>query len=448
MRRGFCGAVAGILAGAGLALCAASPAFAQGPGSTWATANGTPVTGAKESAAPVDVPSASPLPPPAIADLAPFDCCGDWRPGGWYVGAEYLLWWFKDSPVPVPLLTTTSNLSGTPLAPFGDPQTTVLIGDQGLGGGAHHGARFTAGLWLDDRRQLALEGDYFFLTEKTAMRSAASDGGPNAPVLAVPFFDEDAGAENTFVLASPGAFAGAASLSVRSRLQGAELQGAVAAVNTDRLRVEVLVGGRFADLSERLTFATASAGLSDPNTDLILNTVDQFDTQNTFYGWQVGARAGWALGNFEVNASATLALGDMFERANLNGFAVTNFLNAPAGGPFTGVPTQVVPGAGIFVQPSNLGRFSRDRIAVAPEVRVTLGYRLTGGLRLVAGYDFFYLSDVLRPGNQIDRGINFSQTLQSVIAGNAAATGSRPAATPVGSDFWAQGLHIGLELRY
>ena len=45
----------------------------------------------------------------------------------------------------------------------------------------------------------------------------------------MPFFDEDAGAENSFVIASPGGFAGAASVSLTSRLQGAELQGVVQA---------------------------------------------------------------------------------------------------------------------------------------------------------------------------------------------------------------------------
>ena len=142
----------------------------------------------------------------------------------WYASADYLLWWFKDSPLPVPLLTTTSNPNSTPVAAFNDPNTSVLLGNENLGGGLHQGARFTAGV-LDRRpppdrpgRQLLLPG------QQTTVRSAASDGQPGSPVLAVPFFDEDAGAENTFVMASPGSFAGAAVLSLTSRLQGAEMQ--------------------------------------------------------------------------------------------------------------------------------------------------------------------------------------------------------------------------------
>jgi len=366
----------------------------------------------------------------------------------WYASADYLLWRFKDSPLPVPLLTTTSNPNSTPAAAFNDPNTTVLIGNENLDGGLHQGARFTLGCWIDDRGQIGLEGDYFFLANKTTVRSAASDGQPDAPILAVPFFDEDAGAENTFVVASPGSFAGAATLTLTSKLQGAEVEGAVQAFDAKNLHVEVLAGGRFVELTENLSYATSSTGLADPNTDLILNTVDQFGVRNDFLGWQVGTRADARWGDFEVGASAKLALGEMHQVANLNGYAVTNFFNAPAGGPFTGVPTQIVPGSGTFVQPSNQGRFSRDIIAVAPEVGVTLGYRLAYGLRVFAGYDFLYLSDVLRPGDQIDRGINFSQTVQSAIAGNAAAAGTRPAATFVDSDFWAQGLRLGLEWRY
>ena len=77
--------------------------------------------------------------------------------------------------------------------------------------------------------------------------------------------------------------------------------------------------------------------------------------RNDFYGWQVGTRAEARWGDFEFRASAKLALGEMHEVENLNGFAVTNFFNAPAGGPFTGVPTQIAPGSGTFVQPSNQG---------------------------------------------------------------------------------------------
>jgi len=447
MKRKSRGASLWLVTGIGLALCLHSPVFGQSPPGPGAFAIDSPQGGAKD---PVRLQEAAPEAPIlGAATPAPFDFGGTDKPRQFYASADYLLWWFKDSPVPVPLLTTTSNPASLPVATIGDSNTNVLLGNESLGGGVHQGARLTLGYWIDDSRQIGLEGGYFFLADKTTVRSAASSGQPDAPVLAVPFFDEDAGAESSFVVASPGGFAGAAVLSLTSRLQSAELQGVVQAFDAPNLHVEVLFGGRFAELTENLSFATSSTGISDPNTDLILNTVDQFNVRNDFYGWQVGTRAEAQWGNFEFRASAKLALGDMHQVANLNGFAVTNFFNAPAGGPFTGVPTQVIPGSGAFVQPSNLGRVSRDSFAVAPELGVTLGYRLTDAIRVFAGYDFFYLSNVLRPGDQIDRGINLSQTVQSAIAGNAAAAaGTRPAAAAAFPDFWAQGLHLGLKLRY
>jgi hypothetical protein len=48
----------------------------------------------------------------------------------------------------------------------------------------------------------------------------------------------------------------------------------------------------------------------------------------------------------------------------------------------------------------------------------------------------------------IDRTINFSQTVDSIAEFNRFAPGSRPAPTLTSSDFWAQGISFGVELRY
>jgi len=365
-----------------------------------------------------------------------------------WVNAEYLLWWFKDSPLPLTFLTTTSNPGSMPIAVLGDPNTGVLLGNQDLNTGAHQGARFTAGLWIDNHHQIGVEGSYFLMANQTTVRTVASGGQPGTPFLAVPFFNEDIGAENTFLVAIPGSFAGTGTLSLTSRFQGGEIEGTVRALEDKNLHLEVLAGFRFLELTENLSFATTSTGLSDPNTGLILNTVDRFGMTNLFYGWQVGARGTYRLGYFEFSATAKLAVGDMHQTAHLDGFTTTNFFNAPAGGPFTGVPAQTLPGSGIFVQSSNMGRYSRDHIAVAPEIGGKVCCQITRHLWVFAGYDFLYLNNVLRPGNQIDRGINVSETLQTAIAGNVPTPGSRPAFTFVGSDFWAQGINMGVEFRY
>jgi len=76
-------------------------------------------------------------------------------------------------------------------------------------------------------------------------------------------------------------------------------------------------------------------------------------------------------------------------------------------------------------------------------------YRLTPQATVYVGYSFLYASNVARPGDQINRNINPTQTV---------AYGNDPPVTPVGpaqptfnfntTDFWAQTLSIGLAYRF
>jgi hypothetical protein len=370
----------------------------------------------------------------------------------WWVGAEYLLWWFKNSPVPVALATTTSTPDLTPTAALFQEGTSVLLGNQDLDTGARHGVRFTGGVWVDSRHTVAFEAGYFIFASHTVSRGIVSNGQADAAILAVPFFDADTGAENSFVIAAPSSLAGSAVLSLTSRLQGAEINGCVRTCSGGNLRLDVLGGFRFLDLRENLSFATASLGIQEPGPDtnngFVLNTLDQFNANNQFYGWQIGIRAEYRLGDLILTATGKAAFGDTHEVANLSGTATTNFFNAPPGGPFTGVSVQSIPGAGTFVQATNIGRTSRHEFAIVPEINLNVGYQLTDAIRVFAGYDLLFLSNVIRAGNQIDRTINSSETIQSAIAGTSGSPGSRPAVPLTGSEFWAQGVNFGLEFRY
>jgi hypothetical protein len=135
-----------------------------------------------------------------------------------------------------------------------------------------------------------------------------------------------------------------------------------------------------------------------------------------------------------------VALGENFQTVSING----NMLVAGTG---FFVPPGVTPG-GIFSQITNMGRHTRNVFAVAPEAQLQLGYTTPIGIRFFVGYDFLYISDVMRPGNQIDGTINF--TGNPAIAGpGAMLTGvARPLALLNGSSFWAQGINIGASYRF
>ena len=65
------------------------------------------------------------------------------------------------------------------------------------------------------------------------------------------------------------------------------------------------------------------------------------------------------------------------------------------------------------------------------------------------GYQFLYINNVARPGEQIDRVINTSQG--PAFTGDPSQTlvgPARPMYLGAQSDFWAQGARVGLEFRY
>ena len=58
--------------------------------------------------------------------------------------------------------------------------------------------------------------------------------------------------------------------------------------------------------------------------------------------------------------------------------------------------------------PTNIGEFNRNVFSVVPEVGRNVGYQLTDHIRTFVGYNFLYWSNVIRPGDQIDRVIDIN----------------------------------------
>jgi hypothetical protein len=62
----------------------------------------------------------------------------------------------------------------------------------------------------------------------------------------------------------------------------------------------------------------------------------------------------------------------------------------------------------VLAQSTNIGTYSRTQAAFIPEAVVNLGYRVTPWATVTVGYNFVYVSEMVRPGNQIDTVINTS----------------------------------------
>jgi hypothetical protein len=350
----------------------------------------------------------APMPPPEVAEPAPSAVLGR----GWQE-FEWLLWWTRDARVP-------------PLATAGQ---TTAVGPT-LDSRDQSGGRFTLGFSLDSAQTVGLEGSYFFLGTRTTTYSAAGTGAPGTLPVGVPYLDVADGAERALVLAAAGESRGVLDVSASSRLQGAELNAVANVLAGMHYQLDALVGFRYFELNEGIQIAARTAPLGgDPAAGT--SFADQFDGHNRFYGGQVGVRGELRKGLLFLGVTAKLGLGDVQEVVRISGVS-----REPGAGLQRG---------GLFAAGSNSGRHARDAFGLLPEAAVRLGFHLGPRTRFFLGYNVIYLSDAARPGDQIDRGLDPAQI--PVLAG-ATVPAERPRFNFNSTDFWVQGLVVGLEYRY
>jgi hypothetical protein len=402
---------------------------------------------------PAEILPPEPVDTPALAAPSLLSCDGDCgcdsecrqRSRIW-ARAEYLLWRMKASPLPTSMVINPTGFTTADLqtgAIFNKPS---LIGDD-LAGSVRHGGRFSAGIWLDPGQILGVEGSYFFIGDQTNGRNAAGTtlGSPvnvsfSPPGATIP-------GSGVYVLGGPNAPA-TARVEIANSLQGADFNGVFNLYRGSYFRLGLLAGFRWFEFRETLNYEAASnrvefasAGTQGGNsfstvaTNLspnLLTLGDRFATTNTFNGGQVGARAEFAAGSLFANVTGKVALGTMREVIDVAG------VNTP----FQGfVPT--LAHGGMYAQPSNIGHHVQDDFAVAPELSANVGWQLTSWLRASAGYTFFYVNKVVRPGNQM-------QSTFDVTPVFTARPGTVPSSATFfnESSFWAQGINFSLEFQY
>lgn len=337
-------------------------------------------------------------------------------------GMELLLWWPKAAPVP-PLVTATRN-GGPPV--LGGPGTLVVVGGSALSDQAIAGGRFTLGTSLNDSQTVGAELVYFFLGSRTFKATTNAAVNNRIGALGLPYTDATTGLEAAFASAAPGVATGSVHVTTSIRMQGAEANGVANLWDTTGFKLNGIAGYRFLQVNEGLTveqrrFAPTGSG----------TIYDEFATSNRFHGGQLGLNANLKRGAVFCEVTGKVALGQTFEVVRIDG--------ATAIGDF-------VPG-GVYTAASNIGRSTRSAFAVAPEGTLKLGVCLSDSGRLFVGYNFLYLSEAVRPGDQIDRTLS-PANITALNPAGALAAGDRPRPLFNTSDFWAQGFTIGLETRY
>jgi hypothetical protein len=350
--------------------------------------------------------------------------------------AEYLLWWNKATTLPA-LVTTSPQGTAYDQAGVLGQDTTVLFGGS-VDPGASSGARFSLGYWLSDCHGVALEADYFFLSSKAATFSQASQGDP---ILARPFINVQTGAEDSTVLAynnSPTerrVQTGSIDIRDTNELDSVELLVRQVLVQRCNRELDLLVGYRYGRFTESLSVNSSTtfvSGFSTPN-NTVSDAADLFSTANSFNGAEVGFAAKTRYCRASLELLGKLAIGSTQSNVTVGGSTV---VTAPD-------QTPVRSNGGFLALPSNIGEYQQNSFTMIPEVGFTLGYDFTCRLKATVGYTLVYWSRVARPGDLVDFNLNPSQFPPNTLRGLAS-----PQFKFVTTDFWAQGLSVGLDYRF
>jgi hypothetical protein len=344
------------------------------------------------------------------------------------ISAEALLWWFKGNATP-PLVSDGL---------LGAPGTKVLLGDRDADTNPNPGFRLTAS--YDLTATWGIESSFFYIPTRSTSRTVGSSGQAGSTDLFVPFIDATIPGENVTQLSSRTLFSGRAREELSNSFLGAELNGTMRLPTLGPLRMDALAGFRYLRLRETYTFKTDSPNIPPQPAD-VFQTRDEFDATNNFYGLQAGVRARADWGPLFLSGLVKVALGAMVQSVDIDGQLLTN--------DFNNFGTPLTFAGGYFAQPTNIGSHTRTAFSVVPEAGLTLGYRITPGLSVFAGYTFLYASNVVRAPQQVNRQIN--PTGAPAITGNPPRTlvgPAQPSFTFNASDFWAQGLNVGVAYRF
>jgi Putative beta barrel porin-7 (BBP7) len=414
-----------------------------------------PVMAQPQTGAPPPPPFGMETKPPAVAPPGPdrpangfsdpvppdaengFECnpqpeCVPNRP--YFFSIDYIHWWVQKQPTP-PLVTTGNATDNFPGA-LGQPSTEVVIGHVS-DGGAHDGARVLFGYDFDAQGCLGFDVSGFWLDNTAPTGVAAGNGNGGSMVLTRPFFNVNTHAQDADPINIPGVMGGQFIASTPVRLAGADadLRYLVNPSSTNGPRLTLLFGINYIDLDEKLVineFLTDTPGLGAAGNHYTI--YDNFTTYNRFYGGQLGAQTDIRVGPVVMIFVGKCAFGRTEETLEISGS--TNVIEANGA-------VANNPKAGLYAGPGNVGHYDSGEFAVVPQGQFKLAYEFNQYVRMDVGYDVFWISRVIRPGDQVNTNINVQP-----IGGPPVAPLEPSFLSFRSSGLWAQGFNFGLEVNF
>jgi hypothetical protein len=341
-----------------------------------------------------------------------------------WVDFDYLLWRSKGGLLPP--LVAGANVSGATVSV--DPRVTFPLTDDRINGDLQSGFRLAAGMWLDKPRGTGIEGSY---TMFLSTGDVATYYGTPSTVIGRPFVDVRGPALALFQLSTPsGSTQGAAQVRTTFDSDGFEvnmLRRGPAMIGEE---MHWIFGVRYFGLEESLVVdsMTQSGGLR-------MGTFDSFATRNQFYGGQFGGRWSFTRNDFTIELVAKLAVGGMGQEVVVQGGSTA----------VMGSGARVERPGGLLALQSNIGDYDRIKFVIIRDTQLNVNYCLTENISLRLGGTFMWVSNVVRPGDHVDMGIN--PTLLP-FSGTAPQGPIRPTFKYDGDVFWMYGINIGVTIRF
>jgi len=397
----------------------------------------------------------------------------------WFRG-DYLLWWTR-GPRVAPLVST---------GVIGEPGTEILFGNERVNGDSRSDFRINFGWWFHCGRTVGVEFDYFTLGDTGTDFRFQSSGESGSPYYARPFYDVNPAVmgENAEDVSHPTWLAGTVDGRIEESFEsaGANLRlnllcnmpccscgcgescdegcqpsgcgdscgpqaGCAGAARCrglsslcDRLhracyRVDFIAGYRHYALDDSLRVNESlyyREGHGFYPAGATFDILDSFRSHNDFHGGELGLVTQFYRNRWSLELLAKMALGNNCRVVNISGQTVFDS-HQPGDEP-------AVFDAGILAGDTNSGRYTSNEFVVIPQFGAELGYQLTCRLRAFVGYNFIYWANVARASEQVD------YTLNSTYFPNGGPVEGEPRPEFVwnDSDFWAQGMNLGMEYRF
>jgi hypothetical protein len=394
------------------------------------------------------LPPIIPLTEPVGVPATPCDTCPDVNPncadpgcaGALIPGPKEAVWmsytqlllWFQPARSPFPLAVG---------GPVGVPATVLLDGERELG--KFMAYKIDGGMWTNKDHTVGVGFDGFITEHRSNFLTVA--GGPGGNSIRRPFFDVVTG-QQTFLFvanADPAAgdvFVGEAATTVTARLASAGAHLRRNLRYDDKYQFDLFAGFRYYDLDESLVvfqrtvspFAIPAVGVAPGG---VVQLRDRAYTRNQFYGGELGGRFEVKHGMTFVALTPKVAFGSIHQITQISGET-------------RGTSTQ--PGALLAAGDGangNLGRHVVNRFGLATDIGLQAGVALTKNSRIAVGYQFYYLNNVARPGNQFDQTLNPRNVPVSPSFGSLTGVAA-PRVTFDREGFFAHGAAITMEARY